>query len=410
MGGHSMGKMETDVLIVPGGKGKRSRHSTTPLPEFLDLSAAQRAVLVKWLKSDAGERRWQGLLELAGADHLDTAQSLLQVLLGAGAVAVKEVFLHGQWRPVGVVWRDLEALQRMAQVPTRRERDAHKEGLETQLQALGQVHPWLAPAVHSCLNSAWPAATQLARAQLLQALVLWQQGQRQGLRQDFALAARDHTKAITAAEWDWLDATLSLESMGVGRFAPLLWFGGSVALRMAADGLDASPHPEVLVAPQGLGFVGVPCERLCAPLEVRTPPQSYWLIENRASFERQTAKLAAGVCLIWLPGRPGAAWLKAMRWLLAQAPAPATISCDPDPAGIQIAMTAGQLWTEAGLAWQAGHMAPNCWQDGKTLPLNDYDRRVLAELGGNGMLPLSLAALRDYLLSSGTKAEQEGWL
>jgi hypothetical protein len=99
-----------------------------------------------------------------------------------------------------------------------------------------------------------------------------------------------------------------------------------------------------------------------------------------------------------------------MRWLLVQAPAPATLSCDPDPAGIQIALTAGALWDEAGVTWQVSHMAPSCWQTGKTLPLNDYDRRVLAELQTNATLPPDLAALRDFILSSGTKAEQEGWL
>lgn len=90
------------------------------------------------------------------------------------------------------------------------------------------------------------------------------------------------------------------------------------------------------------------------------------------------------------------------------APAPATISCDPDPACIQIALTAGQLWDEAGVVWQAGHVAPSDWQSGKTLPLTDYDHRVLVELQAHRALPQALVALRDYLLLSGTKAEQEG--
>jgi hypothetical protein len=139
-------------------------------------------------------------------------------------------------------------------------------------------------------------------------------------------------------------------------------------------------------------------------------PKVYWLIENRASFERQSRQLAPGVCLVWLPGRPSNAWLEAMRWLLTQAAAPATMSCDPDPAGIQIALTAAALWDEAEVAWEVSHMAPSYWQMSKTLPLNDYDRRVLAELQTNPTLPPDLAALRDFILSSGTKAEQEGWL
>lgn len=392
------------LQIVPGGKGKRTRHVLTPLVALPQLGVAQRTVLLNWLKSDARERRWQSLLEAAGAHHLDTASSLLDALLTAGAVAVKEEFWHGQWRPVRMVWLDLEAVQRLAHVATRSERDASKENLSTQLEALGLTYPWLAPAVHRLMNDSLPAATRVARAELLQALVPWQQAQRQGLRQDFALAARDHTKAISAAEWDWLDSTLPLESLGVGRFEPMLWLSGAMTLRKSAEG-DGS-----VMALQGFGFAGLPCRQFCAPLSVAMPAQSYWLIENRASFERQTQKLAPGVCLVWLPGRPSGAWLGAMRWLLTQAPAPAIISCDPDPAGIQIALTAGQLWDDAGAAWQVGHMEPRYWRTGKTLPLTDYDHRVLAELQARDALPSALATLRDYILSSGTKAEQEGWL
>ena len=99
-----------------------------------------------------------------------------------------------------------------------------------------------------------------------------------------------------------------------------------------------------------------------------------------------------------------------MAWLLAQAPAPGRISCDPDPAGIQIALSAGQLWDRAGLPWQCTHMAPANWEDGQTQALNDYDRRVLAELQLDPDLSPALCELRDHLLASGRKAEQEGWL
>jgi hypothetical protein len=395
------------VQTTPAGKGKRTRQVPTPvsaLTALPALSGSQHAVLMKWLKSDARERSWQSLLELAGSSHLEAAEGLLQTLLLAGAMAVKEEFRHGQWRPWRVVWADLETVQRLAQVATRAERDASKEELDLQLRALATQHAWLAQATHSLLSDPLPASTRLARAGLLQALVAWQQAQRQGLRQDFALAAREHTKAITAAEWDWLDASVPLEALGIGRFEPLLWLGGTMTLCPAGGG------PDECMALQRLGFVGLPCRQLCAPLTVVVPPQSYWLIENRASFERQSQKLPVGVCLVWLPGRPSAAWLAALGWLLTQAPAPATISCDPDPAGIQIALTAGQLWDAAGMAWQSGHMAPSYWQAGKTLPLNDYDRRVLAELQACDALPTALATLSDFIAASGTKAEQEGWL
>lgn len=49
---------------------------------------------------------------------------------------------------------DLEAVQRLANVTTRSERDANKQTLSAQLQALATEHPWLAPAVHHELNDA----------------------------------------------------------------------------------------------------------------------------------------------------------------------------------------------------------------------------------------------------------------
>ena len=246
-----------------------------------------------------------------------------------------------------------------------------------------------------------PSRRRTPLVPLLLALLEWQQAQRTGLRQDFALAARGHTKGITATEWDWLDAHLPLDTLGIGRFEPLFWLAGALALQR--DG-------EHLLELQPLGFVGLPCRQWAAPWSVHRGPARYWLVENRASFERQAAQLQAGVCLIWLPGRPCDAWLQAMRWLLSQAPAPADISCDPDPAGIQIALTAGQLWSDAGLHWQAQHMSPQAWQGGITRALNDYDRRVLSELQAHPHMPDALAHLRDHMLASGQKAEQEGWV
>lgn len=396
--------MQPLVHTTPGARGKRTRQVLVPLSVLPTLSTAQLAVLLKWLKSDAQERTWQSLLQATGSSQLDVADALLQVLLQCGAVALKEEFHHGQWRPWRVVWTDLEGVQTLVGVPTRTQRDADKASLNRDLQVLAQVHPWLSAAVHSLVSDASTAASKTARAELLHALVVWQQAQRQGLRQDFALAARGHTKAISATEWDWLEATVPLETLGIGRFEPLFWLAGSLALCPAAE----SNEPPISWA--NFGFVGLPCRSFDASIRVAHAPKAYWLIENRASFERQATRLPQGTCLVWLPGRPSSAWLQAMRALLTLAPAPVDISCDPDPAGIQIALTAGALWDEVGLAWQASQMAPDIWRTGTTLPLNDYDRRVLVELQAHPALPLDLATLRDYLLSSGTKAEQEGWL
>jgi hypothetical protein len=392
------------IQITPGAKGKRTRKASVPLTALPALSGAQQTVLLKWLKSDAQERTWQSLLQAAGSSHLEVADALVQFLLFCGAVALKEEFRNGQWWPWRVVWTDLEALQTLVGLTSLTQRETAKASLNAGLLSLAQAHPWLAAAVDSVMNDPLPTASKVARAELLHALAAWQQSQRQGMRQDFALAARGHTKAITSTEWDWLEGITPLESLGVGRFEPLIWLAGSIAL---------CPSTQMPGAPLPLGqfgFIGLPCRNFGASMQVSLVPKSYWLIENRASFERQTSQLSEGQCLVWLPGRPSNAWLEAMRWLLVQAPAPAAISCDPDPAGIQIALTAGAVWDGAGMPWQTRHMDPDIWCSGITLPLNDYDRRVLAELQANTGLPADLATLRDYLLSSGTKAEQEGWL
>lgn len=382
------------------GKHKRTRQSPQAFLALPTLRPAQLAVLQRWLKSHAQERAWQSLLDAAGKDALDTVDGLRDDLLAAGALAVKEEFKSGQWRVARIVWRDLPALQQATGITTADEHAAQRDDLATQWRALADEHPWLADAAQAAAKST--AVVQAQRLPLLQALVEWRQAQRNGLRQDFARAAREHTKGITTTEWEWLDAHLSLETLGIGRFEPIMWLAGTLTL----EGTNA----EAVLTVQPLGFVGVPCRQLASPWTVRVVPQRYWLIENRASFERQAVRVADDICLVWLPGRPTEAWMQAMAWLLAHAPAPAAISCDPDPAGIQIAMTAGQLWTDASLAWTPQHMDSSIWQAGTTLALNDYDRRVLLELQTDQRLPASLAQLRDYMLDSGCKAEQEGWL
>ncbi len=396
------------------GKHKRTRQSFQNFVTLPALRPAQLAVLQRWLKSHAQERAWQSLLDAAGMDALDRVDDLREGLLAAGALAVKEEFKSGQWRLSRIVWRDLPAVQQAAGVTTAAQHAAQRDDLAAQWRALADEHPWLAAAAQAAAQG--NAAVQAQRLPLLLALLEWQQAQRTGLRQDFALAARGQTKGITATEWEWLDAHLSLENLGIGRFEPLLWLAGSLGLQKkctetpSTEKHNTDPQSVQVLALQHMGFVGVPCRQWAAPWSVCQAPKRYWLVENRASFERQAVQLPVGVCLVWLPGRPSDAWLQAMRWLLSQAPAPAAISCDPDPAGIQIALTAGQLWVDAGLSWTPEKMSPNVWKDGITRALNDYDRRVLAQLQEAAHLPAALADLRDFMRDSGVKAEQEGWV
>lgn len=389
------------IEVIATAKHRRTRQAVAAFSAVPELRAAHRDLLARWLDADAMERNWQSLLKLAGPSEVDRADELLSVLLEAGVVAVREEFKNGRWWAVRVVWRDLPGAQRALGLLPAAERIEKRQALLQQIATLAEQHPWAASACQSCLAPSLATEKLRGRVQLLQGLSTWQAEQRFGMRQDFALWTRAHTKAITSAEWEWLESQVALESFSIARFEPVLWLGGALTLQTSRGSMDMD----------ALGFLGVPSKGLVAePNHVTRVPLRYWLVENRASFERCALRADAGTCVIWLPGRPPGDWMAAVQWLLNQAPAPAEISCDPDPAGIEIALTAGQLWTERGLPWQCTHMAPDYWQNGKTLLLNDYDRRVLSSLGGRTDLSTELAELRDFIASEGRKAEQEGWL
>ena len=114
--------------------------------------------------------------------------------------------------------------------------------------------------------------------------------------------------------------------------------------------------------------------------------------------------------MIWLPGFPPAWWQEVVAKLLALAPAPAEIACDPDPSGIAIALTAAKIWEARDLTWTP-------WQMDVALfaKLTDYqsltekDREQLNKQLANP-LPATLKELAQEMLATGKKGEQEGYL
>ena len=354
----------------------------------------------RWLAAHAEERRWQTLLEEAGQDFLDCADGLLESLVNAGAVVAIEKLVRGTWTIERMAWRDLCTLQRSRGIHTADERQAAREETRQQLAALADVCPWIQPAIDNCQSRTLSTEVLKARMELLKALATWKSEQRFGMRRDFAQYARQGTKDITLAEWKWLETHVPLETLGIERLAFILWLGGSLTLKTASGHVDTG----------AMGFCGLPMQALLGDTRVLSVPQRYWLIENRTSFERQTAKVEQGTCVIWLPGRPPNEWLTALGWLLDKAPAPAHISCDPDPAGIEIAFTASALWESRRLPWSLHRMDPAHWQHGPTLPLTDFDRALLIRQASQGHLPPSLAQLRDTLERLNQKAEQEAWV
>lgn len=361
------------------------------------LDADERPLLLDWLRGSAATRKWQSLLETAGPARIELAQRLSDLALKAGLCTRRERFEKGRWRPVELCWVELEALQAALGLGTRSERNARLAALASRLQAL-MADDLVGEAAQALAESRMATAAAEARAALLEALSAWVADGGQGLRQDFALRL-GHTKAVGDGEWQWLARHFDLPALGVGVFAPTLTLAGDLGLAWAGGRVDLGVLP----------FATLPVPALLAAQRVEAPPARWWLIENRASFEKQAARRAPGDALVWIAGRPTRAWRDAMARLLALAPGPAAISADADPAGIEIVLAAAAPWVAAGLPWAATAMEPARLDRAGALPLGAYDRSVLQRLAAQD-LPPALAALRDAMRERAVKAEQEGWL
>ncbi|PZP36686.1 MAG: hypothetical protein DI603_01635 [Roseateles depolymerans] len=362
------------------------------------LNADERELLVDWLRGSAETRPWQSLLQAAGPGRIELADALSQKVLEAGLATRHERSEHGRWWPVKLCWVELEQLQAALGLVTRSERDKRAAALAQRLEAL-MVDELVGEAAQALAEARMATTAAEARAALLDTLCRWVAGGCTGLRRDFALQL-GHTKAISSSEWAWLERHFDLPALGIDAFAPTLTLAGDARLCWVGD-----RRLDLGVAP----FFTLPVDALQGLQHIDTPPARWWLIENRASFEKQAARRQPGDALVWIAGRPTRAWGEAVARLIALAPAPAAVSADADPAGIEIALAAAEPWERAGLAWTATAMEPAQLDRAGLQPLGRYDRGVLDRLAARA-LPPALAALRNALVERGVKAEQEGWL
>jgi hypothetical protein len=395
---------------VGRGRGARDRAAAGPVPEALPLlDADHRELLRRWVRKDTNKPRRTTLMNEAAS--IERGEALCDLLLREGWLVRHEKLVGGTWHWEAISWRDLTRLQELLGVTSRRgreeERQARLEQASAWLQARREetAASALDPDLLDELTRALEQLRQdrmlpLTRLGLLQSVAAWHDAGAQGSRRDFALRARGTTKSLTEADWRWLEAAFDLERLRIARFAPVAWMAGDLVLRWGERQVDAG----------ALHCVGLPLSDL-GRADAATGPQRYWLIENRASFERQAQSPQPGRLLVWLPGRPSTAWLEAMAHLLALAPAPAWISADADPAGVDIACTAGTLWEARGLAWEPHLMgAEQLAATGQDWPLNDHDRTLLANLLARPGLPPEMRALCEAMQLEGRKAEQEAWL
>jgi hypothetical protein len=222
-----------------------------------------------------------------------------------------------------------------------------------------------------------------------------------GTRRDFALFARGSTKAITDAEWSWLARVLELEALGVTRHAMTIELRAPAALVTPAGRIDVGAAPD---------FISITASTITTALAFEGAFDAWRLVENRTSFERVARAQGHRDAVVWLPGYPPIAWRDAVSRLVAFQPAPAFIACDPDPDGIRIAATAGQIWTSRSCDWSPWRM------DSQTLASSPQRKSLTArdrtQIEALLALPLP-AVLRDlsqWMLRHGEKGEQEAYL
>lgn len=355
-----------------------------------------RDVLARWL-ARGGRSRWETLARDAGTSSLHVSQALLDWLLRHGWAVVEEERRHGDWWPLRVELREIPALRAALGLP---DTAALARAWETLRASLVRAED---ATFDQALNSldGLPAARAIARGKLLAALGRWREEQRGGTRRDFALFARGMTKAVSDTEWRWLEDNLDLADFGIERHTPLLLLSAPITLIAAARRLDLAACPD---------FAAITPGTLAAAHRAEHAVARWRLVENRTSFERVARWREADAAVLWLPGFPPTWWREAVARLLALAPAPAEIACDPDPAGIEIACQAGALWEERSLGWTPWRMAAG---DLEALParspLTARDRERLLVCADRN-LPAPLTALAQWMLVHGEKGEQEGFL
>ena len=388
------------IATIANGRHRR-RRERLGAPDAIDTwPPAWRQLALSWVRRASANHsrcKWETLLAAAGGTAFETAHDLLEALLRGGWVGADEVWRDGRWQPLWIEFVALPELRAALGMP---------DPVAQQADMAQNLAELLAdPAAATFHEAAADAATlrpalALARLELLAALVRWN-APAQATQRDFAQFARGDTKAITGAEWDWLDAHVDLAACGIGGHTPLLCIAAPISLTMPRGSLNLDAAQD---------FIGLPPATLDAASAAHGQIAGWTLVENRTSFERVARNRVAGEGVLWLPGFAPGWWRAAIVRLLQLAPAPARIACDPDPAGIEIAMNAGALWHATGLDWQPWRMsATDLASLSRRKPLSDHDLRRLVALRVTALPPL-LRDLAEALAAAGEKGEQEGYL
>jgi len=362
------------------------------------LNAEWRQLLIECLKNGVNAR-WDTWLKIAGIPRKALLESLLAWLLNRGWVCVFEEKRSGAWWPYKLEILHSDVLKQVLGLPNEQAQTQTWQALYTQLQACAAGVAALQPALESLDNM--PVGRAITRGELLLKLCEWQAQARSGTYRDFAFFVRGATKSLTSAEWQWLEDCCDLQAYRIERHTPLLLLAADIVLTGERGMLELHACGD---------FAALTPSSIEAVRETRGRLRRWRVIENRTSFERIARQREADEGVIWLPGYPPGWWQKAIARLLELCPAPAAIACDPDPAGIAIALAAGRIWQQAGLIWEPWKMSA---ADLHGLPsrqtLSEHDRAHVRDLLESELPPI-LRALAQAMLEHGEKGEQEGYL
>ncbi len=377
---------------------QKRRRMTPGTPQSLDtLPAEWRELLSRWVRR-GGNSRWETLRNDAGVTNVQMAQALLDWLLRSGWAAVTEQRKLSEWWPQQVELLHLPLMRAALGLRDKDEEAQRWQETRALLQTL--VNPLLTPAILALDDL--PVQRALARQDLIFKLHEWQAQQQNGTRRDFALFARGDTKALSDSEWNWLESVIDLAEFGIERHTPLLLIAAPLHLKMQHGQIDLAASPD---------FAALTPSTVQAVTAVSGTISRWQLVENRTSFERVAKNREPDAGVIWLPGFPPNWWRETMGCLLDLAPAPVLIACDPDPAGIAIALKAAEMWQERALAWQPWKMtAADLASLRVRKPLTEGNRQQLTSMQQGPALPYALAELLEWMLEHGEKGEQEGYL
>ena len=393
--------MPDNIRIEPLDQRKvcqRRRRYCEHLPQQLgQIPGEWSELLTRWVRR-GGNSRWGTLRNDAGVTGINLAESLREWLLREGWAVVVEQRQHNEWWPQSLELRNLPQLRAALGISDKEQDTQRWQAAREELKTCCDNN--LAPALFAL--DELPVHRALARYDLIAALQRWQNAQKSGTRRDFALAARDDTKGVSEAEWNWLEQTLDLAEFRIERHTPLLLLSASLTLTLPHGQLDLASHPD---------FAALTPATLQNTTAASGTVSRWQLVENRTSFERVARQREHNVGVIWLPGFPPSWWRTSVSRLLDLVPAPAHLACDPDPAGIAIALKAAELWRERNLTWLPWKMAVTDLAALRVRkPLTESDRLQIAALQQESMLPAPFLELIEWMLKHDEKGEQEGYL